>query len=65
MMIRTLLAAAALGLATLAQAQPCPDKNLMHWQAFPPGGESDMDAFMKECAAVYADAGRRMGLGKK
>ena len=23
----------------LAQAQACPDKNVMYWQAFPPGGE--------------------------
>ena len=30
--------------ATAAQAQPCPDKNLNYWQAFPPGGESDIAA---------------------
>jgi hypothetical protein len=31
-------------LAPLALAQPCPDKNVMYWQAFPPGGESDLSA---------------------
>src|SRR5450759_4019032 len=30
--------------ATTASAQPCPDKNLMYWQAFPTGGESDISA---------------------
>ena len=25
-------------------AQPCPDKNVQYWQAFPPGGESDLSA---------------------
>ena len=25
-------------------AQYCPDKNLQYWQAFPPGGESDLSA---------------------
>ena len=33
-------------LAPVAFAQPvqCPDKNVMYWQAFPPGGESDLSA---------------------
>ena len=39
----TLLAASLLAHAQ-TQAQPCPDKNLMYWQAFPPGGESDISA---------------------
>jgi len=30
--------------ATTASAQPCPDKNLLYWQAFPTGGESDISA---------------------
>jgi tripartite-type tricarboxylate transporter receptor subunit TctC len=30
--------------APLAAAQPCPDKNVNYWQAFPPGGESDLSA---------------------
>ncbi len=38
---------AALCVATLspvAFAQACPDKNVLYWQAFPPGGESDISA---------------------
>ena len=31
-------------LATSAWAQPCPDKNVNYWQAFTPGGESDLSA---------------------
>jgi tripartite-type tricarboxylate transporter receptor subunit TctC len=27
-----------------AQSVPCPEKNVMYWQAFPPGGESDLSA---------------------
>jgi tripartite-type tricarboxylate transporter receptor subunit TctC len=44
--------------AALAQAQPCPDKNLLYWQAFPPGGESDISArhqqvvLKKRCPAI-------------
>jgi tripartite-type tricarboxylate transporter receptor subunit TctC len=30
--------------ATWGAAQNCPDKNLLYWQAFPPGGESDLSA---------------------
>jgi tripartite-type tricarboxylate transporter receptor subunit TctC len=53
-------AAAALFLlaATAAFAQPCPDKNLNHWQAFPPDGESDISArhqqvvLKKKCPGV-------------
>jgi tripartite-type tricarboxylate transporter receptor subunit TctC len=38
---------AALCVATLSQlvfAQACPEKNVQYWQAFPPGGESDLSA---------------------
>ncbi len=51
--MRPLLACLGLALITpLAQAQTstpsqgvvCPDKNLLYWQAFPPGGESDLSA---------------------
>ena len=38
-----LLACAALATATVS-AQPCPEKNLMYWQAFVAGGESDISA---------------------
>ena len=44
-MIRNLLAAlCAAVLAPCAGAQVCPDKNIVYWQAFPPGGESDLSA---------------------
>ena len=40
------VALSAIGIA--AHAQPaklaCPDKNVQYWQAFPPGGESDLSA---------------------
>ncbi len=51
--MRTLFACLGLALiAPLVQAQAttasqgmvCPDKNLLYWQAFPPGGESDLSA---------------------
>ena len=28
----------------LAFAQACPEKNILYWQAFPAGGESDISA---------------------
>ena len=41
----TLIAACAgAALAPAASAQPCPEKNLLYWQAFPAGGESDISA---------------------
>jgi tripartite-type tricarboxylate transporter receptor subunit TctC len=43
--IRNAAAAAAVLAAPLcAQAQTCPDRNLVYWQAFPAGGESDISA---------------------
>ncbi len=48
----------ALCAAGSAVAQPCPEKNLMYWQAFPPGGESDISArhqqvvLKKKCPAI-------------
>src|SRR6187455_1269291 len=46
--MQKLLAMAALGMAAfapLAAAQvSCPDKNVLYWEAFPPGGESDLSA---------------------
>jgi tripartite-type tricarboxylate transporter receptor subunit TctC len=40
-----------------ASAQPCPDKNVMYWQAFPPGGETDIagrhqQIVLKKCPAI-------------
>jgi tripartite-type tricarboxylate transporter receptor subunit TctC len=58
-MIKSLtLALTAALLASGAAAQPCPEKNLLYWQAFPPGGESDLSArhqqivLKKRCPAV-------------
>ena len=48
----------ALLAAGIAQAQPCPEKSLNYWQAFPPGGESDISArhqqmvLKKKCPAI-------------
>jgi tripartite-type tricarboxylate transporter receptor subunit TctC len=68
--LSALLGAAAVLLATpSAQAQPCPDKNLMYWQAFPPGGESDLSArhqqlvLKKKCAAVETVIQYKAGAG--
>ena len=44
--------------AAAAQANLCPEKNLNYWQAFPPGGESDISArhqqvvLKKKCPAI-------------
>jgi len=58
MKTRKLIAILSLAAAAAAQAQPCPDKNLVYWQAFPPGGESDISArhqqmvLKKKCPAI-------------
>ena len=52
------LAVVTMAAPVAAHAQPCPEKNLMYWQAFPPGGESDIAArhqqvvLKKKCAAI-------------
>ena len=43
-MKKLLAALCLLLLAPWAAAQTCPDKNVLYWQAFPPGGESDLSA---------------------
>ncbi|TFZ07133.1 tripartite tricarboxylate transporter substrate binding protein [Ramlibacter henchirensis] len=64
----------ALGLAlaaplALAQAPACPDKNVMYWQAFPPGGESDLSArhqqvvLKKRCPAIETIIQYKAGAG--
>ena len=72
-MIRTLIGPIALTAATLfsaaALAQPCPDKSLMYWQAFPPGGESDLSArhqqvvLKKKCPAIETVIQYKAGAG--
>jgi tripartite-type tricarboxylate transporter receptor subunit TctC len=76
-MFRTLSAAVGctLGLlvglldAAWAQSPPCPDRNLMYWQAFPPGGESDLAArhqqlvLRRMCPAMETVIQYRAGAG--
>lgn len=63
------LAGTALLAGTQALAQACPDKNLMYWQAFPPGGESDLSArhqqvvLKKRCAAIDTIIQYKAGAG--
>ena len=58
----------ALGQAT-ALAQVCPDKNIQYFQAFPPGGESDLSArhqqavLKKKCAALETIVQYKAGAG--
>lgn len=64
-----LAAAAATLVAGPALAQPCPDKNLNYWQAFPPGGESDISGrhqqvvLKKRCPAIETIIQYRAGGG--
>ena len=61
-----LLAAAS---ASIAHAQACPEKNLLYWQAFPPGGESDLSArhqqvvLKKKCPAIDTIIQYKAGAG--
>lgn len=55
---------------TMAQAMPaCPEKNVMYWQAFPPGGESDLSArhqqmvLKKKCGAIDTIIQYKAGAG--
>ena len=70
------LSAVGLSLVTLmphhatAQAMPaCPEKNVMYWQAFPPGGESDLSArhqqvvLKKKCGAIDTIIQYKAGAG--
>lgn len=74
--IKFWLSAVGLSLASLlpqhavAQAMPaCPEKNVMYWQAFPPGGESDLSArhqqvvLKKKCAAIDTIIQYKAGAG--
>jgi tripartite-type tricarboxylate transporter receptor subunit TctC len=52
-----------------AQAPVCPEKNVLYWQAFPPGGESDLSArhqqvvLKKKCAAIDTIIQYKAGAG--
>lgn len=68
--MRKLLSILSLALlAPLASAQSCPEKNLLYWQAFPPGGESDLSArhqqvvLKKKCPAIDTIIQYKAGAG--
>ena len=60
---------AALVVALPAAAQPCPEKNVLYWQAFPAGGESDLSArhqqlvLKKKCPAIETIIQYKPGAG--
>src|SRR5215470_20438734 len=67
--MRTPLFLIAVLMGGAAQAQPCPDKNLFYWQAFPSGGESDISArhqqlvLKKKCPAIETVIQYKPGAG--
>ncbi len=64
-----LFALTGAALALPAAAQGCPDRNVQYWQAFPPGGESDLSArhqqavLKKRCAAIDTVIQYKAGAG--
>ena len=68
-MKKFLLALGLAALAPLAFAQACPDKSVQYWQAFPPGGESDISArhqqmvLKKKCPAIDTIVQYKAGAG--
>jgi len=67
--MRILLGALCLIVAPAALAQTCPLKNLLYWQAFPAGGESDISArhqqlvLKKKCPAIETIIQYKPGAG--
>jgi len=67
--IRQWIGIACLAAAPAVMAQACPDKNLQYWQAFPPGGESDLSArhqqvvLKKKCPAIDTVIQYKAGAG--
>ena len=59
----------AVAFASPAAAQPCPEKNILYWQAFPAGGESDLSArhqqlvLKKKCPAIETIIQYKPGAG--
>jgi len=57
-LMKKLVALLTIVAAPAVLAQGCPDKNITYWQAFPPGGESDISArhqqvvLKKHCPAI-------------
>jgi len=60
---------AGVGFSSPILAQTCPEKNLLYWQAFPPGGESDMSArhqqvvLKRKCPAIETIVQYKAGAG--
>jgi tripartite-type tricarboxylate transporter receptor subunit TctC len=69
MMKRLLCTLGVALLAPWAAAQPCPEKNVIYWQAFPAGGESDIAArhqqlvLKKKCPAIETIVQYKPGAG--
>ena len=67
--MKRLLCALATLVPMIAGAQPCPDKNLLYWQAFPAGGESDISArhqqvvLKRRCPAIETIIQYKPGAG--
>jgi len=67
--MKRLIALLCLAVAPAAWAQTCPDKSINYWQAFPPGGESDLSArhqqivLKKKCAAIDTIIQYKAGAG--
>jgi tripartite-type tricarboxylate transporter receptor subunit TctC len=67
--LSALALAALFAPAAMAQSVTCPDKNVNYWQAFPPGGESDLSArhqqvvLKKKCPSVDTIIQYKAGAG--
>jgi tripartite-type tricarboxylate transporter receptor subunit TctC len=67
--MRKWIAIALMGAASSALAQQCPEKNVLYWQAFPAGGESDLSArhqqlvLKKKCPAIETIIQYKPGAG--
>ena len=67
--IRQWIGIVCLAAAPAVMAQPCPEKSVLYWQAFPPGGESDLSArhqqvvLKKKCAAIDTIIQYKAGAG--
>ena len=63
------IACLAVAPAVMAQTVACPEKNVLYWQAFPPGGESDLSArhqqmvLHKKCPGVETIIQYKAGAG--
>jgi tripartite-type tricarboxylate transporter receptor subunit TctC len=68
-MRKTIATLCLAAVAPLATAQACPDKNVQYWQAFPPGGESDLSArhqqvvLKKKCPGIDTIIQYKAGAG--